>query len=190
MIPLWTMAGVLPPIRPGQLGHSTDRSPYCVSLEQVVDRFSLTSERNKILDGLLKYRAALHQMGLVSGFQWLDGSFMENIEVMESRPPKDIDVVTYAYLPAGETQQTLDAKAGQLFDHAHVKQTYFVDAYPQFLGQPMTPPNVKKVSYWYSMWAHRRDGLWKGFIQVDLDPSEDSAARLLLDEAMTGGQIP
>lgn len=30
------------------------------------------------------------------------------------------------------------------------------------------------------MWSHRRDGIWKGFIQVDLAPNEDADANLLL----------
>lgn len=79
MIPAWNMAGVIPPIRPGQPGESLDRSPYIASLTTVVDRFALSPERLKILNGLLNYRSALHALGLTNGFQWLDGSFMENI---------------------------------------------------------------------------------------------------------------
>ena len=114
MIPTWTIAGVLPPIRPGQLGHSPDRSPYCVSLREVVEEFASSPKRIAILKELLDYRAALHQLGLISGFQWLDGSFMEDVETQESRSPNDVDVVTYFSLPSGETQATLFAKAGNL----------------------------------------------------------------------------
>ena len=88
MIPAWTMAGILPPVRPGHAGHSPDRSPYAVPLWEVVEQFAATPSRTAILHGLLDYRAALHRSGLVSGFQWLDGSFMENVEARESRPPK------------------------------------------------------------------------------------------------------
>lgn len=190
MIPSWTMAGVLPPIRPGQEGHSPERSPYCVPLEEVIDQFASSPNRISILDGLLKYRAALHQLGLVSGFQWLDGSFMEDIETQESRPPKDVDVVTYFYLPSGETQATLAAKAGGLFSNPHVKATYSVDAYPHVLGEPTSANHVRRFSYWYSMWSHRRDGMWKGFIQIDLDPQEDVGARQALSVIQAGGATP
>ena len=42
-----------------------------------------------LLQGFLNYRKKLHELGLVQGVQWLDGSFVENIEVLESRAPND-----------------------------------------------------------------------------------------------------
>ena len=190
MIPAWTMAGVLPPIRPGQPGHSADRSPYRVPLAEVVEQFASFPKRIAILKGFLDYRAALHQLGLMSGFQWLDGSFMEDVETQESRPPNDVDVVSYFYLPKGETQTTLFAKAGNVFSNPYVKATYSVDAYPQILGEPTNPLHVRRISYWYSMWSHRRDGMWKGFIQVDLDPQEDIDAGSVLSAIQARGTTP
>jgi hypothetical protein len=61
----------------------------------LVTRFATTPERQAIIAGLLAYRHALHATGLVRGFQWLDGSFAEHVEVIEQRPPNDIDVVTF-----------------------------------------------------------------------------------------------
>lgn len=76
MIPAWNMSGIIPPVRPGQPGHSPDRSPYIASPATVVDRFAITADRRKILGGLLAYRAALRGLGLTTGFQWIDGSFL------------------------------------------------------------------------------------------------------------------
>jgi len=76
------------------------RSPYVVGLLDVVERFATTPERIRILDGLLRFRADLHQTGIVSGFQWLDGSFMEQVEILEHRPPRDLDVVNFLDLTA------------------------------------------------------------------------------------------
>ena len=84
MIPAWNISGVLPPIRPGEQGHSHDRSPYVASLQQLVDRFATSYERSAILQGLLDYRRELYSSDIVRGFQWLDGSFLEQVEVMES----------------------------------------------------------------------------------------------------------
>lgn len=42
--------------------------------------------------------------------------------------------------------------------------------------------------YWYSMWAHRRDLSWKGFIQIPLNPQLDVVAMTILNSATTGGQ--
>lgn len=185
VMPDWDSMGVLPPIRPGMLGSSPDRSPYRVSLTGFVDRFATSPERKAILDGLLRFREKLHELGLVSGFQWLDGSFLEQIEVLESRSPRDMDVVTFFDMPAGENQLTLVQKAAQLFDLKHLKATYTVDGYFSELGHPLDALQVQNISYWYSMWSHRRDGLWKGFVQVDLDPSGDADARAILN--ISGG---
>lgn len=184
-LPHWSNAGVLPPVRPNSPGHSAERSPYTVSLSVFVERFSSSPERIKILQGFLQFRARLHEVGLVSGFQWLDGSFMEHVELLESRPPNDIDVVTFFELPAGETQTSLMQRDTGLFTQELLKNIYFVDGYFAQLGQPTDRLQVKNIAYWYSMWSHRRNGVWKGFVQVDLDPTEDAEALALL--AIHGG---
>ena len=48
------------------------------------------------MQGFLRYRNALHEHGFVDGFQWINGSFSENIEDREGRSPNDIDVVTFS----------------------------------------------------------------------------------------------
>ena len=181
MIPAWNPSHVLPPIRPGQKGTSPDRSPYSVSLPQVVERFASSPDRIAILRGLLAYRDELGKHGIFHGFQWLDGSFMEHKEVLEEAPPNDMDVVTFFRLPEGETQKTLAPKISDLFNSEKTKLQYHVDAYPCILGEPMENNHVKRVSYWYSMWSHRRNSLWKGFLQVNLSQEEDHAASGLLN---------
>jgi len=89
MIPKWTMAGVLPPIKPGVPGHdSNNRSPYIVTVYDLIERFSTSIERNTILLGLLNFRQAIYDAGIHHGFQWINGSFTEDIETLESRAPQ------------------------------------------------------------------------------------------------------
>jgi hypothetical protein len=182
-IPPWNSAGVLPPIRTNAPGSSPDRSPYVVDLAVLFDRFATSSERMAILDGLLRFRADLHAAGITSGFQWLDGSFLEQVEALEGRAPRDMDVVTFLDLPQGLDQRSLVQRHGTLFDQKHVRATYAMDAYFAVLGQPTDHWQVKNIAYWYSLWSHRRDGLWKGFVQVNLDPSQDGDARVILNLA-------
>lgn len=184
------MAGVIPPIRPNLAGHDPDRSPYSSSLVELVDKFVLTHDRADIVSGFLDYRAALHASGIISGFQWLDGSFLENIEEIEGRSPSDIDVVTFFELPIGQSQTTMLPMLGALFDPQRTKQNFRVDGYPFILNQPMTEGLVRQTAYWYSMWSHRRNGLWKGFIQVDLDPALDAPSRTLLAQKVAVGFGP
>lgn len=187
-IPAWTAEGVLPPINAAQ-PVSPERSPYVVSLTEYVLRFGETPERRTVLRGLLHYRVVLHAAGLVSGFQWLDGSFLEHVERIEGRPPNDVDVVTFYRLPSGISQAQLARRAGwagELLDHAAVKRNYHVDGYLVDLG--MDPERLTRQSaYWYSVWSHRRNQLWKGFVQVDLALRDDAAAAATLGSLDVGG---
>jgi hypothetical protein len=158
-----------------------DRAPYEVTLSQVVERFATSLERCDILDGYIKHRAELHKMGLTVGFQWLDGSFSEDIEMLEQRAPRDIDVVTFT--PAddsfllGLTTEQIDLLGNQ----KKIKTDYKVDFYVQSLSDPVDTL-VSMTTYWYSMWSHRRTGQWKGFVKVDLSPSLDADAIAVLNE--------
>ena len=176
MIPKWNIQGLLPPIKPGESGNSHQRSPYDVDIVTLIDHFATSQERCKILDGLLKYRLALYEAGIQEGFQWLDGSFMQDIETQESRPPNDIDVVTFLVIPNQFDQDRLM----MLFDTQKTKKEFFVDAYPFQLNQKYDTSAIKIIAYWYSMWSHTRDGSWKGFLQVSLNSSQDKDARGLL----------
>ena len=187
-IPAWTAEGILPPINEAS-PTSVHRSPYVVRLSEVVERFGSTSERLHILDGLLQYRAALHAVGLVRGLQWLDGSFLENVEQFEGRPPNDIDVVTFYRLQPGTDQSSVAQQAPDLFDGRAVKRQFHVDAYFLSLDAP-AERLVAGSAYWYSMWSHRRNLAWKGYLQVDLAPAEDDSAVALLASLAAPGVLP
>jgi len=144
-------------------------------------RFATSPDRLRILDGLLRYRSSLHELGLTKGFQWLDGSFMEEIEVTEERTPNDIDLVTFFHLPDGLPSQAELLNLVPAWFNSGEKVHFYVDAYYCQLGEPMSRFEVEQVSYWYSLWSHRRDELWKGFLQIDLDPALDAEAKANLN---------
>ena len=192
IIPEWDSRGVLPPIYPGESDTSPFRSPFTVSLLDLVLRFSTTEERCKILDGFLKYRKELHSVGLDTGFQWINGSFVEDVETLRERPPHDIDVVTFYEIPTGETQASIFAKCPDLFVHSKVKQKFSTDSYNISLtARGAEKWLIERSTYWYSMWAHQRSTfLWKGFLQIDLASTHDEEARQNLIIAMDGGCRP
>lgn len=83
LIPDFNLNGVLPPFvgnTPGaQMALS---SPYqCTPLE-LVERFSTSDHRKTLLRGFFKFREALRANGLEAGFQWVNGSFTENVEAL------------------------------------------------------------------------------------------------------------
>jgi len=178
---IFNMAGVLPPYDPANTT-SFNRSPYSVSIIQLVDTYSFTLERKEILKGFLKYRSELYKKGVVSGFQWINGSFTTDIETLESRPPGDIDVVTFFNLPIGETQISFMPQVRNLITPKNTKNLYKVDAYAMVLGQTLNYTLIQWITYWYSMWSHRKsDNLWKGYLEVPLSPEDDLQAIRLLN---------
>jgi len=144
-----------------------------------------------VLDGLLRYRSGLHQAGFTSGFQWLDGSFLEDIEEIEGRPPNDIDVVTFFQLPLELKQADLKLQFPELFpstreEQDKLKSSFRVDAYLVDLGGT-SESLVSMSAYWYGLWSHRRNQLWKGFLQVDLAPADDATATYNLSKMSSDG---
>lgn len=179
-VPDWNDYGVIPPINSAN-PVSVERSPYIVSLLDLLGRFGNTEPRREILSGLLDFRAELHRAGLTQGFQWIDGSFVEDIESLENRPPRDIDVVTFFYIPDGHTQESLVEAFPDIFNRGAMNARFGVDAFIVLLNQ--TDPEIltESSAYWYGVWSHRRNMLWKGFVQVDLDDGEDERARAALN---------
>ena len=171
----WNASGLLPPIAPGEHPAGWNRSPYLTTLAEVADFFVTTNARLNIFRGFVNYRKALHDIGICKGFQWLNGSFVEQVEMTRHKPPNDSDVVTFAYLPQDcKNQSDLYNKNPNLFDRAIAKAKFQVDGYMMVLGDLMTAEAVRRIAYWYSLWSHQRDTYaWKGFIQLDLSLDTD-----------------
>ena len=181
MIPPFNHSGVLPPF----IGHAHERhgrSPYPVSLKDIASRFAGSEPRKSLFDGFLRYRNELRSIGL-SGFQWLDGSFVEDVETMRRRPPGDIDVVTFAKRPEGvEADDSWEAFVRtrlDLFVPSEAKRLYHCDAYFVDLHSSQPEWLVKLTSYWSGLFSHQRDtSLWKGMVQVSLEQDPDVEEKL------------
>lgn len=189
-IPAWTATGVIPPVASTN-PTGPERSPYIVSLGELVLRFATSADRRRVLDGFLRYRSRLHFAGLIDGFQWLDGSFLEHVELLEGRPPNDLDVVTFFRPPTGRTQTDIHNAAPDAFpltgaERTAFKRVFWVDPYLVNLNAP-SERLIASSTYWYSMWSHRRDTSWKGYLQIELGPFEDAVAAAHLNPPAVGG---
>ncbi len=187
MIPEFTLSGVLPPFDPKE-GPTIQMatSPYQVTILEVIERFSTSPERIRILQGLLEYRAELRAIGFCDGFQWLDGSFVENVEMLRNRPPKDIDLVTFSYVPVTivdmDGLNELMALNMRLFDPDLAKEAFYCDAY--FVTMDLKAEYiVSQTAYWFGLFTHQREtDLWKGILQVSLQDENDDVASKFLEE--------
>lgn len=183
---MWNIHGVIPPIADGEDGSSPNRSPYQINIVEFVKKFSYSRERCSIIAKFLDYRQKIYQLEINQGFQWVDGSFTENVEQSRQRPPNDIDLVNFFYQPPHITEEFL-AEHGYIFEHDIVKRNYLVDSYWVNLSVDDKEHIVKQTAYWYSMWSHQRDtDIWKGFYQIPLTPEDDIIARQWLDSIKTG----
>ncbi len=181
-IPAWDTTGLLPPFLESPTS-AEGRSPYRVRLADIVLRFGDTPSRRILLTGLLDYRAALHAAGVQDGFQWLNGSFVEDKMGRLGREPNDIDIVTFLHLPTRQTQQTFAEAYPVLFDSRDARNRYGADAYPMVLDGNNPSYLVVRAAYWNSVWSHDRSHQWKGYLEIDLSDSEDAAARAALEAA-------
>ncbi len=159
-------------------------SPYPATSEDVCQKFATTDERRDILRGWLRFREKLSRLGVVSGFQWLDGSFLEQIELSESRGPRDLDTITFYVTPAGVNPNAfltqVLANLPEFVDRDAAKINYRLDHFPVTLTSDPAAL-VEHTRYWAGLFSHRRDGIWKGMLRVELNtPTIDNAAAAIL----------
>lgn len=186
MIPSFNQSGVLPPFV-GDVTQAAQMSPYKSDLKTFVKTFHSSDERRIILIGFLNYRKKLKALGFVSGFQWIDGSFIEDVEKQQSRPPSDVDIVTFASRPSSvntavEWRSLIDDNR-DLFTPQISKENFKCDAY--FVDMTLPAETIiKQTTYWFGLFSHQRGTfLWKGMLEINLADDEDE----LLEELIRGG---
>lgn len=186
-------SSVLPPFIGEEPGVRASMSPYEADIEEFVTRFATSLERVVILRGLLCFRRELRGIGVVDGWQWFDGSFVEDVEAIRRRAPADIDLVTFSRVPGDPAEKRRVVMANiNLFDRNRTKDLYKCDAF--FVDLDKKPELLIDDSrYWFGLFSHQREtALWKGMIKVAMQAqANDDAAFALLDQferELGGGQ--
>ncbi len=185
LIPSFGLGNVLPPFMGADVvGGVHPRSPYVATMSDIVERFSTSPERAKILRGLKSYRDELRAIGVRHGFQWIDGSFVEACEVVRGRAPGDIDIVSVIRRPEhvaeeNDWEKFVQGYADTLFNSQHCKDKYFCDSYFIDLDSPAKSV-AEQAAYWFGLFSHQRDTFrWKGMVQVELQCDDEAAMELL-----------
>ncbi len=175
-IPAFDHNLVLPP----HLGDPARRdhlSPYPCTTLGLCQRFGITAERREILGKFLDFRDRVRTEGMTNGFQWLDGSFLEDVETREGRAPQDLDVVTVFW---GYDRSMLARIVGGFPEFASrplAKAGYKLDHFPFDAG--FDPHfTVEQTRYWILLFSHNRLGIWKGMLKIDLDTPSEAAPDL------------
>jgi hypothetical protein len=186
-IPPFDARGFLPPFL-GADATTALRSPYDATMTELVTALGTTPERQNLLFGLIEYRALLHGFGYHYALQFVDGSFAENVEVREGRPPGDIDVFTFAMLPVQyHGDGVLWATIGfpqwenEVVNKGLNKQRYQLDTYGVIVDQVGPLGVMNATIYWYGLFSHKKVTQdWKGFVRLPLNPRDDQAARAMI----------
>ncbi len=181
MIPPLNQAGVLPPYLTNIGPTKSDAmSPYKTNIKELVSRFAVTPKRIDIVKGLINYRQLLRKEGIVDGFQWIDGSYVERCEERLNRSPNDVDVVTFAYRPQnykddGKWGLFVKQKEDIIFNRRIIKQLYACDAFYEDLSLP-GKVIVSRARFWFGLFSHQRSTfLWKGLLEIPLQADDNDA---------------
>ncbi|MFN7653115.1 MAG: DUF6932 family protein [Cyclobacteriaceae bacterium] len=178
-IPPFDHNHVLPP-HVGDPRLPNELSPYpCTTLE-LCQRFATSVERKEILLNFLRFRSILRSHNLSNGFQWLDGSFLENVEMIEGRAPRDLDVVTIFYGYDFMFQNNLITNFPEFQDFNLSKTNFKLDHYPfDASWNPLL--TVEYSRYWVQLFSHNRNSVWKGMLSIELNtPTIDNDANVYL----------
>jgi len=187
-VPEWTAEGIIPAFDYLEPAGFNNRAPYKSDLLELIERFGTSIERCEILRGFLKFREKLHTMGLQKGFQWVNGSFVEDVETIRQRSPSDIDVISFHQYPDQSTVDGWTKHDLQTFNATYTKRTYKVDAYFENLDSASSYL-VSRSTYWFGLFTHQKNTFaWKGCLQISLEPRNDSDAVELLTDIEKGMQ--
>jgi hypothetical protein len=171
--------GLLPPILYAGSAAPEDMSPHRATMTEVVETLGSTTARAELIRGLLDLRRRLHEEGIVEGWQWLCGSFVEECEPMRGRSPTDIDLVTF-----GDLAPLSDEVVNELFGGPDSKPKYRCDSFAIDLVSLRETPRytLETLTYFLQFFSHTRDREWKGILEVPLCEADDAQALLLLEK--------
>ena len=171
MIPPFDRNNVLPPYYNGPSFDINAQSPYTCDILEICQRFGINDARRTILKGFIQFRLECVALG-ITGFQWIDGSFVENIEAIESRNPRDIDVITFFCVKDATEESRILAAFPEFADAKLSKVKFSVDHYPVLFN---TDPyrTMMSTKYWTMLFSHNRRGVWKGMLQLPIYDTDD-----------------
>lgn len=147
---------------------------------ELVARFRTNDPRKALLRGLIAYRQHILSDGYDQGFQFINGSFVEDVEAIRGRPPGDIDVMSFLVRPQKYVgDQSAWETVGKQFwltevrGRAANRARFSLDTFAALLDEA----NYRNFTYWHGLFSEqKRTFAPKGYIVINLDPVADRAA--------------
>ena len=167
MIPPFNHNNVLPPYQGINPASRNALSPYQCTIMEFCQRFAISDKRILILKGFIQFRLKCYDIGITNGFQWIDGSFIEDIMASDNREPNDIDVVSFLFKLSSipNLKVEISNKFQEFVNPLLSKANYHVDHYP--VEADLNPiATISAVKYWNQLFGHNRKGIWKGMVEI------------------------
>ena len=164
MIPPFNHNNVLPPFI-GDINNPDNLSPYTCDIMELCRFFATTPTRIAILKGLVRFRLSCVENG-ISGRQWVDGDFVENIEA-ENREPENVVVVSLIYRKENDEYRRILDAFPEFADGKLSRQNYKVD-HRAFVINLSPEYTVQYSKHWNMVYGHNEKGVWKGMLEMPL----------------------
>lgn len=179
-IPDFNINGVLPPYL-GSPTDSREMSPYHSTSLEVCKRFATNENRVDILERWLVFRKKMSDGGMTVGVQWVNGSFVEDIEMIDPNRPGDMDVTTFFWSFNPTNGPVFMGMLPEASNPSEVKRKYRLDH--QFMDLDKGAEfALESIPFWSSLFSHTREGVRKGYLRVELNtPDIDLEAQLFLE---------
>lgn len=178
-IPDFDHNNVLPPFINGSPGNAANHSPYVCSILEFCEKFATTEIRIDLLTNFIKFRIKIHESEITSGFQWVDGSFLEDKEKILGEDPSDIDVATFFQVTSPNTVDKINSDFPEFFQRKLAKNKYKLDHL--LIHVPALNPYqlIRNTNFISKLFSYSRRGVYKGMVEIHLNSIHED--RLALD---------
>lgn len=185
MIPTFDLNGLLPPFVGPSPVLAAAQAPFRTDVLELSNALGNSAVRKSLLEGLIRYRAAIRGLGFLGGFQIINGSFCEDCELIRGNDPGDIDAITFVKRPVAHKADaafiSFVASNAALLDPQSAKATFGVHSFIIDLDAP-AELSIPISIYFFSLFSHQKSTKqWKGTLRVDLQTAniDDNAMKVL-----------
>lgn len=142
-----------------ELGYLMPYEPIPFTVESFTLAFGNSSPRRvRILKNYLDFVERLEQLGVLTYYQWIDGSF-----VTRKHSPKDLDIVTFVDYRTYTLHSPELHKLQERFEHKRLDLYFSIAHNPD---DKYSDDAKDRQSRWLNLFSHDREGNPKGFLEI------------------------
>lgn len=177
-IPDFDHNNVLPPFINGRPGIPANHSPYVCSILEFCTKFATSEVRIQLLNKFVEFRIKIHEVGITNGFQWVDGSFLENKEKALDQSPNDIDVATFFQVTSPNTEAKVQSSFPEFVDRKLAKDNFRLDHLLLHITSLSPYDLIRNTNFISKLFSYSRRGVYKGMVEIHLNSIDEDQKAL------------